>query len=72
MMASNLKVVGLLAILCQCIILQNSSIVVAEYRSSNIKETCEIQKYCFEKDHKDCKERQKYILSGNAIFLKKC
>ena len=70
-MASDLKVVGLLAILWQWIILQNSSTVVAQYRSANIEKTCEIQKYCLEKDHQDCKERQKEILDGNAILLLK-
>ena len=66
-MALNLKVVGLLTILWQWIFLQNSSIVVAQYRSANIEKTCEIQKYCLEKDHQDCKERQKEVLKGNAI-----
>ena len=67
-MASNLKVVGLLAIIWQWIILQNSSVVVAQYRSANIEKTCEIQKYCLEKGHQDCKERQKEVLDGNAIL----
>ena len=71
-MASNLKVVGLLAILWQWIILQNSSIVVAQYRSANIEGTCKTyQKQCLEKDHKDCKEAQEDVLKSNAILLLK-
>ena len=68
-MASNLKVVGLLAILWQLISLQNSSVVVAQYRSANIEGKCEkYQKQCLEKDHQDCKKAQKDVLKSNAIL----
>ena len=82
MMASNLKVISLLAILWQWILLENSSIAAAEYRKAGAPAICrKYQGQCLEKVqsqnmlekffwHMRCKLSQEKILKGNVIIQK--